>query len=49
MYHDLAMPGLSGVDVLARVSQEFPDVPVIVMSGYVTEKSEVTALEEQRF
>lgn len=41
---DLAMPELSGVDVLARVKQEFPDIPVIVMSGYVTDKSEVAAL-----
>lgn len=41
---DLAMPGLSGVDVLGRVKQEFPEVPVIIMSGYVTDKSEVAAL-----
>ncbi len=41
---DLAMPGLSGVDVLGRIKQEIPDVPVIIMSGYVTDKSEVVAL-----
>jgi CheY-like chemotaxis protein len=35
IFLDLAMPELSSVDVLARVSQEFPDVPVIVMIGYV--------------
>lgn len=41
---DLAMPGLSGVGVLDRVKQEFPSVPVIIMSGYVTDKSEVAVL-----
>ena len=41
---DLSMPGLSGVDVLGKVKKEFPDVLVIIMSGYVAEKSEVTAL-----
>ena len=30
---------------LCEGMQEFPHVPVIVMSGYVIEKSEVTALE----
>ncbi len=41
---DLAMPGLSGVDVLGIVKKEFPDVPVIIMSGYISDKSEVAAL-----
>ena len=38
------MPGLSGVDVLGIIKVEFPDVPVIIMSGYVTDKPEVAAL-----
>jgi hypothetical protein len=29
--------------------QKFPHVPVIVMSGYVIEKSELAALEGQMF
>ena len=41
---DLAMPGMSGVDVLGNIKQEFPEVPVVIMSGYVTDKSEVAAL-----
>lgn len=41
---DLAMPGLSGVDVLGKISPEYPDIPIIVMSGYVNEKAEVAAL-----
>jgi DNA-binding response OmpR family regulator len=41
---DLAMPGMSGVDVLGRVSKEVPNVPVVVMSGYVADRAEVAAL-----
>ena len=41
---DFAMPGLSGVDVLESIKEEFPNVPVIIMSGYVTDKSEVAVL-----
>jgi len=41
---DLAMPGVTGMDVLGIVRQEFPDVPVIIMSGYVVDRSEVAAL-----
>jgi len=41
---DLAMPGLSGVDVLGSIKQEYPEVPVIIMSGYITDKGEVAAL-----
>ena len=41
---DFAMPGLSGVDVLGIIKVEFPDVPVIIMSGYVADKPEVAAL-----
>lgn len=44
IFLDFAMPGLSGVDVLERIKQEFPDVPVVIMSGYVNDKSEVAAL-----
>ena len=44
IFLDLAMPGLSGVDLLGIVKQEFPDLPVIIMSGYVTDKAEVAAL-----
>lgn len=44
IFLDFAMPGLSGVDVLERIKQEFPNVPVVIMSGYVNDKSEVVAL-----
>ena len=41
---DLAMPGLNGVDVLAKIRKDHPNLPVIIMSGYVADKSEVSAL-----
>lgn len=41
---DMAMPGMSGVDVLVKTSEEFPEIPVVVMSGYVADKAEVAAL-----
>jgi two-component system response regulator PilR (NtrC family) len=30
---DISMPGLSGVELLSRVRQRRPDVPVIIISG----------------
>ena len=30
---DISMPGLSGVELLSRVRQRHPDVPVIIISG----------------
>jgi len=31
---DLAMPDQSGVDVLAAIKARFPDLPVLILSGY---------------
>lgn len=39
---DLAMPGLSGVEVLKRVRQRYPSLPVIILT---VNQDEVTALE----
>lgn len=30
---DISMPGLSGLELLGRVRQEYPDTPVIIISG----------------
>ena len=40
---DLAMPGLSGLDLAARAVAIRPDLPVIVMSGYVRDADAVRA------
>jgi DNA-binding NarL/FixJ family response regulator len=35
---DIAMPGLNGLDATARISREFPDVRVIILSMYSNEE-----------
>jgi len=41
---DLKMPGLSGMEVLNRIKQEYPDVVVVVITGYATVESAVEAM-----
>ena len=41
---DIVMPGLSGLDVLARAADEYPDVPVILLTGAGTADNAVQAL-----
>lgn len=33
---DIKMPGKDGMTVLRQLKEQWPDIPVIVMSGYVT-------------
>jgi len=42
---DLKMPGLSGMEVLAKIRQEYPQVVVIVITGYATIESAVEAIK----
>lgn len=44
---DISMPGLSGIETLARLRQFAPGVPVILSSGYSSEPSGVTAALRQ--
>ena len=41
---DLKMPGLSGMEVLNRIKQEYPEVVVVVITGYATVESAVEAM-----
>ena len=41
---DIAMPGLNGLEVAARVTQEFPNVRVIMLSMYANEEYVLQAL-----
>ena len=41
---DLKMPGLSGIEVLNRIKQQYPEVVVIVITGYATVESAVEAM-----
>jgi DNA-binding NtrC family response regulator len=42
---DLKMPGMSGMDVLKRVSEEYPDIAVVVITGYAAIESAVEAMK----
>jgi len=43
---DMIMPGLSGWDVFRRLKQFWPDIPVIVVTGYAQEEHLQYMLEE---
>ena len=42
---DLDMPGMDGLALLSHVKSQYPDVPVIVVTGLVSEESRNEALE----
>ena len=46
---DLVMPRLGGMQLLARVAAEFPDIPVIVITAHGTVDSAVQALKAGAF
>jgi len=43
---DLAMPGLGGIDVLRYAKKINPDVIVIIVTGYASLESAITAIKE---
>ena len=45
---DVAMPGMSGVELLRRVREHHPSLPVLIYSGYA-ERDDVQPLLEQPF
>lgn len=46
---DLQMPGLSGMQCLERIRQEFPDVPVIMISQFGEVRDAVAAMKRGAF
>mgnify|MGYP001003675781 CR=1 FL=1 len=46
---DIRMPGMSGIDLLARVKARKPDLPVIVMTAYSDLDSAVSAFQGGAF
>uniref|UniRef100_A0A7C4RSS7 histidine kinase n=1 Tax=Desulfatirhabdium butyrativorans TaxID=340467 RepID=A0A7C4RSS7_9BACT len=46
---DLMMPELSGLDVLARIHECYPDTVVIVITGYATVEHSVDAMKKGAF
>jgi DNA-binding NtrC family response regulator len=46
---DIRMPGLSGLDFLARSKEIRPDIPVILISGHGTDQTRIEAQEAGAF
>lgn len=44
---DIKMPDMDGLDLAERVSKEHPDLPVIIMTGYPSVETAVTALRQK--
>jgi len=42
---DIVMPGMSGLEVLARLRETQPDCPVLMLTGYVTSQNAIAALK----
>ena len=42
---DMQMPEMDGLALLARLSESYPDIPVIVVTAYSTPKLKLTVLE----
>lgn len=42
---DIAMPGMDGIELLKRVKEKFPEIDVIIMTGYASEYSYVDIME----
>ena len=38
---DLSMPNMDGVELWLRVARDWPDLPVLMMSGYTAERARV--------
>jgi len=41
---DLKMPNMDGLDLTTQVKESFPDLPVVIMTGYPSVDSAVSAL-----
>lgn len=44
---DLKMPHMDGIDLTTKVRQDYPDIPVVVMTGYPSVESAVAALRQR--
>ena len=46
---DIQMPGMDGIAFLKAVREKFPDLPVILMTGYATVETAVAALRSRAY
>ena len=42
---DLHMPGMNGLNGIKRMAAECPDIPIVILSGFVSRKDVLVALE----
>jgi CheY-like chemotaxis protein len=43
---DIVMPGLDGIALALKVARDFPDMPVLLITGYSAERQRAHNLEE---
>lgn len=46
---DLMLPGMSGIDLIKIVKKSFPDLPVIIISGYAMLENALNAFRQNAF
>ncbi len=46
---DIAMPGMDGIALALKVAQDYPEMPVLMMTGYSAERQRAHNLEELVF
>lgn len=44
---DIKMPEMDGMDLTVKLRQEYPEVPVVVMTGYPSVESAIQALRQR--
>jgi len=42
---DIVMPGLDGIELALKVAKEYPDMTILMMTGYATEKQRAYGLD----
>lgn len=42
---DIVMPGLDGIELALKVSKDYPDTTILMMTGYAAEKQRAYGLE----
>ncbi len=49
VFTDLKMPGMDGIELMAKIKAEFPVMPVVIITGYATVDTAVTAMKRGAF
>jgi PAS domain S-box-containing protein len=46
---DVVLPGISGLDLANRVSGEYPNIPVLMVSGYTADNAEIREIADSPY